>query len=172
MRIRLTWLLAGIGIALVGMAVYFKAIRADTVTLKGSGLSITLPSAWDGRAYENTAGLRVLQAASFPLAPNDDDVGNRTVRSLGSRDIFISAFYWPDWPPKGGSGKNTALALPISIGRSDFGGFEGQVVPSMAQRVGEVGGKLVQVRVCFGTRTPSKELIAQANALLRTFAIT
>jgi hypothetical protein len=42
----------------------------------------------------------------------------------------------------------------------------------MAQRVGEVDGKLVQVRVCFGTRVPSNALIAQANAPLKTFAIT
>jgi hypothetical protein len=165
-------LLAGVGIALVGVAVYSKAIRADTVTLEGSGMRMTMPSAWDGRTYENPTGLEVLQAASVPLAPDDDDVGNKTVRRLATGDVFISVFFWPDWPPKGGSGANTALALPISIGRADFGGFGGQVAPSMAQRVGEVDGKLVQVRVCFGTPRPIDALIARANTVLKTFALT
>jgi hypothetical protein len=174
MRKRLTWILVSIAIALLGVAAFSKMIRTDTVELKGVGISVSVPTSWDGRTYENSTGLRVLQAASVPLSPEEDDgdVGNQTLRQLGDQDIFISVWYWPDWPPPGGNGDTVPLSLPARITRSDFGSFEGQVAPSMAQRVGLVEGKLVQIRVGFGSRTPSDRLVARANAVLRTLAIT
>jgi hypothetical protein len=172
MRTRLTWLAVGIAVALIGTAVYSQFARNSVVTLRGSGLSIDLPSSWDGKTYENGTGLRVLQAASVPLPlDGDDDVGNKTVAGLGSDDLFISVWYWPDWPPKDTNSPTPRLPLPVQITRADFDSFEGQVAPAMAQRVGAVDGKLVQIRVAFGNSSPSDELIAEANRVLRTFAV-
>jgi hypothetical protein len=143
------------------------------VTLQGAGLRVEVPASWDGRTYENTTGLRVLQAASFRLSPTgDDDVGSASLQRLESSGIFISVFYWPDWPPRGGNGDAVPLARLLRITRADFGGFEGRIAPSEAQLIGLLDGKLVQVRVAFGTRTPSDGQLAEANAVLRTFVIT
>jgi hypothetical protein len=173
-RTRRTWLFVGIAVALLGTAAYWKLIRADTATLKGAGMRVEVPRTWDGRTYENTTRLRVLQAASLRLSPQEDDgdVGEATVRRLGSRDIFISVWYWPNWPPAGGNGDAAPLTLPPRIARSDFGSFEGQIAPSQAQLVGLIDGKLVQVRVLFGTRTPSDGQLAEANEVLKTLEIT
>jgi hypothetical protein len=94
------------------------------------------------------------------------------LRKLQDQDIFVSVWYWPDWPPPGGNGDTVPLPLPPRIARADFGGFEGQIAPSEAHLSGLIDGKLVEVRVAFGTRTPSDGQLVEANAVLRTFAIT
>ena len=172
-RTRLTWLFVGIAVALLGAVAYWKVIRPDTATLKGAGMSVEVPRTWDGRTYWKP-GLRVMQAASLRLSPQEDDadVGEATVRRLGSRDIFISVWYLSDWPPAGGNGDAAPLTLPPRIARSDFGSFEGQIGPSQAQLVGLIDGKLVQVRVLFGTRTPSEGQLAEANKVIETLEIT
>ena len=174
MRIRLTWLVVGIAVALLGILGYSKLTGPGPMTLNGAELRIEVPASWDGRTYENPTGLRVLQAASLPLSPKEDDAdtGSGTQRRLEAQDIFLSVWYWPDWPPPGGNGDTTPLSLPPRISRADFGGFEGQIAPSEAQLVGLIDGKLVQVRVAFGTGTPSDGQLVKANAILRTFAIT
>ena len=141
----------------------------STERLSRYGLSIELPPGWHGRVYENDTGLRVLLSANGGLAP-DDDEGRKTRQRLGEAGIVLAIAYWPDWPPPGEGGALKAATLPLSVGRSDFGGFEG-LTDATAVRSVTIDGHLLQVMVHLGTTAPSDEALAEANAVLASLRI-
>jgi hypothetical protein len=143
------------------------------------GLSITLPESWDGRIYKHGPEYgTVLQAGNFELPAEDNDIGEKTVKSLvesHSDRIYINILdhgppqpEWPGW---------VQGTLPLSVSRSDFGIFGG-VGPcavckrQLALRHVIVNGHALIVLVSFGTRRPSDAAMAEANDVLQSVSVT
>jgi hypothetical protein len=84
-------------------------------TLSGLGISVELPSGWEGRILLGpTHNLPVLQAASFPLVPGDTEDGEVAQETIGSRGIYINL-------SDEGPSSESASQLPVELSRSDFG---------------------------------------------------
>ena len=160
-------------LAILGLVHCTSGPSSETVeptrVLRGVGLSIELPLAWDGRIYENDTGLRIVQAASVGLVRGDDDVGSKTIQRLGSDDVIVAIWYWPEQTDAPDSG-----ALPLQIGRSNFGDFECYAdppAPETAMRMAITDAHLLQTVVFFGSESPSDDAIAQANRVLESLTI-
>lgn len=138
-------------------------------TLSDFGVTLELPDGWDGSSYVNETGLRVLQAANFPLPPEDDDVGNTAKQGMTEDGIHVSLW---DWPPDPRMDEESFVPseLPIQIDRTHFNSFEGFGSETAARTV-SVMGRLLQVIVSFGRPHPGDELLADANRVLGSLTI-
>lgn len=58
--------------------------------LEASGLTIELPAGWDGQLISRSPHLPTLQAASFPLDPDDEELGPRSRASMAAGDCFLA----------------------------------------------------------------------------------
>jgi hypothetical protein len=150
----------------------------EAQTLSGHGLSISLPSDWDGRiSKQGRHYATVLQAGNFRLPPDDIGLGEKAVEALESRSERIYINIHDLGPPDPGrSNLWVDATLPVSMGRSDFGIFEG-VGPcavcehSLARRWVVVKGHALIVLVSFGTRDPEDSMLARANEVLASFSV-
>src|SRR6266508_4491211 len=59
--------------------------RESQHEVAGLGLGLELPPGWTARILIGAEGRPVLHAASFPLSPNDDDMGEVARETIGSR---------------------------------------------------------------------------------------
>jgi hypothetical protein len=60
------------------------------VLLEASGLTIELPAGWNGQLVNRSPLLPTLQAASFQLDPDDEELGPRSRRAMSSGDCFLA----------------------------------------------------------------------------------
>lgn len=58
--------------------------------LKANGLEIELPAGWAGQTVRRSPHLPTLQAASFPLQPDDEELGPRSTVAMGTGDCFLA----------------------------------------------------------------------------------
>ncbi len=59
------------------------------MVFESDGLRIDLPASWDVRVLRRSAHLRALQAASFALAPDDDELGLLSTALMEAGDCFV-----------------------------------------------------------------------------------
>ena len=59
------------------------------MVFESDGLRIELPASWDVRVLRRSAHLRALQAASFSLDPDDDELGARSTPMMEGGDCFL-----------------------------------------------------------------------------------
>jgi hypothetical protein len=133
------------------------------------GITLQLPEGWEGRSYVNETGLRVLQAANFPLPAEDDDVGNTAKQGMTEDGIHVSLW---EYPPDPGMDEESfpPAELPIQIDRTHFNSFKGSGSETAARMV-SVTGRLLQVIVSFGRPNPEEERLAEANRVLASLEI-
>src|SRR5579884_413270 len=48
-----------------------------------------MPASWDARLVRRSSHLRALQAASFPLDPDDDELGSISTAMMDAGDCFV-----------------------------------------------------------------------------------
>jgi hypothetical protein len=60
------------------------------VVLVGDGLRIELPAGWHGQLVRRSPHLPTLQAASFPLDPGDEELGQGSRAAMSSGDCFLA----------------------------------------------------------------------------------
>lgn len=58
--------------------------------LEAHGLRIELPGGWSGRVFARDGGIATLHAASFPLALDDGEFGDRTTSRMPARATFVA----------------------------------------------------------------------------------
>ena len=59
------------------------------MVFESDGLRIELPASWDVRVLRRSAHLRALQAASFPLDPDDDELGSQSTVMMDDGGSFL-----------------------------------------------------------------------------------
>jgi hypothetical protein len=60
------------------------------VVLEGDGLRIELPAGWHGQRVSRSPHLPTLQAASFPLRPDDEELGPASRAAMAAGDCFLA----------------------------------------------------------------------------------
>jgi hypothetical protein len=60
------------------------------VILEGDGLRIELPAGWHGQAVLRSPHLPTLQAASFRLDPDDEELGPGSRAAMSAGDCFLA----------------------------------------------------------------------------------
>lgn len=59
------------------------------MVFESDGLRIELPASWDARVLSRSAHLRAFQAGSFPLEPDDDELGAQSTALMDAGDCFV-----------------------------------------------------------------------------------
>ena len=59
------------------------------MVFESDGLRIELPASWDVRILRRSAHLRALQAASFQLDPDDDELGSQSTALMADGGSFL-----------------------------------------------------------------------------------
>jgi hypothetical protein len=60
------------------------------VVLEGDRLRIELPTGWHGQSVLRSPHLPTLQAASFPLHPDDEELGPLSREAMSAGDCFLA----------------------------------------------------------------------------------
>jgi hypothetical protein len=157
--------------------------------LTGSGVTVELPSGWEGRIYtrvpepsaplsavvgpaplETTAA--VVHIASFALPPDTGDYGGGAVELMSSADLLVVLF------EHGPQSANTPLFAATSIPRitpDDVNPMQLQRLlegQAGVQRFFTVAGRAFCLYVVFGSYTRRFRTVPVVNSLLDTVSIT
>jgi hypothetical protein len=139
----------------------------------GYGVSLELPAGWSGRVVnEQTAGTppaAYVQAASFELPANDDDVGSAAAATMGRDDVLIVLL---EALSSGGADFERLAGAP-QISRADFGAAIAGVPPdhALARVLFTTAGRRFVLSVQFGNQHPSDTELRRVNAVLVTLRI-
>jgi len=159
----------------VGEASSRESIAQPERVIHGFGLGLWLPPGWRGRVFaapENaTARLAVLQAATLPLAHDDDVFGSTTSARMAADDARIVLMEFP--AEQVGSQGFRPITLPLSLGRADFDRHP--AVPAdhvLARRRFALAGRPFSLFVEFGRRQPDAGQLALVRRLLAHLTIT
>jgi hypothetical protein len=140
--------------------------------LTGYGISVDLPSGWEGRIYKRPEGDPTLHAGNFPLPVEDGDFGSRALAGMGDRGAFLvvteydrelagRGLFAPAAPaPLPATSELNAWAL-MRIRKGQFG----------IQRFMTIGGRPFCVYVVVGSIPGPSRLLAEANNVLRSLSI-
>jgi hypothetical protein len=157
--------------------------------LEGSGISIQVPSGWEGRIYTRAPAPNALRAASampsqqettgavlhiatFPLPPEAGDYGGGAVELMSSKDLLVVLF------EHGRESADTPLFAATSIPRiaaSDVSTMQLQRLlegQGGVQRFFTVAGRAFCLYVVFGSYARRLRTVPVVNALLATLTIT
>jgi len=169
--------------------------------LADSGISIEVPSGWEGRIYTRSPGPNglgdararssqdqmssqeemssqqettgaVMHIASFPLPPETGDYGGGAVELMSSKDLLVVLF------EHGRASANTPLFAATSIPRiavSDVSTMQLQRLlegQGGVQRFFTVAGRAFCLYVVFGSHARRVRTIPVVNGILATLSIT
>jgi hypothetical protein len=141
--------------------------------VEGHGLSIHVPTGWDGRVYYNPeGGVRVLQVSNLELSPvppagPDDDLASMTRARMGKDDVVVVLWDLLYCPCQGFD----AIDGPVAIEPVDAG-IEGEVRGQLlARRLFRRDGRFFDLRASFGVEHPDPLLVRQVNDVLATLRI-
>lgn len=141
--------------------------------LSGYGIAVDLPPGWEGRIYKRPEGDPTLHAGNFALPVEDGDFGSRSLTGMGSGGAFVvvteyerslagRGLFDPEAPaPLPATSELNAWAL-LRVRQGQFG----------IQRFMTIGGRPFCVYLVVGTVPSPSALLAEANIVLRTLAIT
>jgi hypothetical protein len=157
--------------------------------LSGSGVSVELPSGWEGRIYtrvpeptgpiaatalpaaqETTAA--VAHVASFALPPDTGDYGGGAVELMTSKDLLVVLF------EHGRQSANTPLFAATAIPRITADDVSTMQLQRLlegqggVQRFFTVAGRAFCLYVVFGSYTRRVRTVPVVNSILDTVTIT
>lgn len=158
---------------------------ADSRTISGYGLSLTISQRWDGHITRPSPDdAIILQAASVPL-PVDDEWGRKVQELMSEGDLYIKvADIGP--PPADLVEVDPAWSYatpPLRIRRSDiYDVYQGVILPAYAARSLVVNDRSLLLYVGFGgphvSESPKKgsdyvtdDMLKQANAILASLRV-
>jgi hypothetical protein len=140
--------------------------------LTGYGMSVDLPSGWEGRIYKRPEGDPTLHAGNFPLPVEDGDFGSRALAAMGDEGAFLvvteydhalaarGLFAQAAPAPLPATSELNAWAL-MRIRKGQFG----------IQRFMTIGGRPFCVYVVVGSSPSPSRLLGEANNVLRSLSI-
>ena len=157
--------------------------------LSGSGVTVEVPSGWEGRIYSNAAASpppalgaasapapgaanAVLHIASFPLPPGTGDYGGGAVEQMTNKDVLVVLM------EHGAQSVGTPLFAATGIPRLTVDDvsptrlqrlIEGQ---GGAQRFFTANGRAFCLYVVFGSFARRGRTIPVVNDILKTVSIT
>ncbi len=92
------------------------------MTLSAHGISVELPTGWSGRIFSRAGSVATLHAASFALALDDGEFGDRTTSSMPPGASFLALTeYLPGAGLRAGSGLFAATRIPRRLDPASFG---------------------------------------------------
>jgi hypothetical protein len=140
----------------------------------GHGLSIDLPSGWEGLIYRRPGGYPILHAGSFALPTGDGDFGSGSIQAMGAGDVFVALLEYD--AAVGGTGLfgELRIPIPIKVGELSPGAFVRRVADRLGvQRFFTFNDRpfcLYLVAATSGAVLPGAGVRA-ANRVLRTLRI-
>jgi hypothetical protein len=137
--------------------------------LAAYGVTLELPTGWDGRIAERPGGLAVAHAATFPLPAQDGDFALGTTRKLPAGGVVVALVEYER--ALAGTALFAAQGPPRQLAADDFSPITllrrvaGQ---SGLQRFFTSGGRPFCLYVVVGSSRPGTALAAQASAVAST----
>lgn len=143
--------------------------------LQGSGLSVDLPSGWEGEisgggglAPQGARRPTVAHFANFPLPGGRSDFGSETIASMHPGDAFVALFEY------GLESAGRALFGSQGVPRVRESDFDRNAIhhaqpgQSGLQRFFTVGGRPFSLYVVVGSHIDRSEVVDDINRLLST----
>jgi hypothetical protein len=91
------------------------------VVFETDGLRIEVPASWDVRMLRRSAHLRALQAGSFPLDPDDDELGSQSTALMDGGDCFLGLVeYLPGSGIRGGQAPFNPKRIDLPLDPTRF----------------------------------------------------
>lgn len=137
------------------------------------GVSLELPTGWSGRVYNEqpvaSAPAAYVQAGSFQLPTNDDDVGTAAAAAMKPNDVFIVLL---ESLGDGGFDYTPLVGTPV-ITRTDFGPLTAGIPPdhALARIFFSTAGRRFVISAQFGSRSVSDQQLTRVNDVLSTLRI-
>jgi hypothetical protein len=92
------------------------------MTLHAHGVSVELPAGWSGRVFSRVGGLATLHAATFPLALDDGEFGDRSTGLMPPGGSFFSLTeYGAGLGLRAGEGLFAPRRMPLPLDPTAFG---------------------------------------------------
>jgi hypothetical protein len=145
--------------------------------VSGAGLELRMPASWDGRLYLADGVTPVVQAASFPLPPSGQEVpDDPPAEAFADDGVYVALISQGDFRhgglPMPSPVQWDEVSLPITVAPSHFEVEPAASGLSVASRHVAVDLRAFLVRVVLASDEPSPELLAAANDVLSTFALS
>lgn len=151
-----------------------------TRTLELAGISVPVPSGWEGRGHPGSrrdAGSRAVeypyvQLATVPLEPSGAAYGGGTVEKLGEQDCFLALVEFT--PSSAGSALFAARGIPRRLRRGDFAGasLQRRIRDQLGcQRFFTEGRRALCLYVVAGATTALRARLDELNAVLAATTI-
>jgi len=145
--------------------------------LAKDGVSVDLPSGWEGRAFVPTVpppaiNFPVLHAASFPLVPDDSSFGGRLAAAMGGRDAMFALVEYD--PRLAGDALFREWRLPITLTGAQVHPMALQVPrPGQGgiQRFFAASARAFCLYVILGSRGGAGARIAEVNRILASIRV-
>lgn len=142
------------------------------MNISGYGISLSLPTAWEGRIYQRPGGYPIVHVGSFALPGDDGDFGSGAVMAMGSEDAFAALLEYD--PALAGTGifAPPGLPLPIRAVDTDPNTLQRLIRGRTAvQRFFTQSGRAFCLYVVFPSNSRLRQMITEANHILGTIAI-
>jgi hypothetical protein len=146
------------------------------MNVSGHGISIDLPSGWEGRIYRRRLAhaYPVLHAGSFALPSGDGDFGDGAIGAMSNGDVFLALLEYD--PVLAGAGLFDATGLPLPIRPSELSpaAFRRRLAGRLGvQRFFTERARPFCVYLVLGVDAiePPRPLVKEANRILRTVSI-
>jgi hypothetical protein len=142
------------------------------VEILGYGISVDLPTGWEGRIYKRPEGDPTLHAGNFPLPVEDGDFGSRALAAMGSGGAFFAVTeYDQALASQGLFAPGSPAPLPVAPELDPNALLRIRPGQSGLQRFITIGGRPFCVYVVVGSVPSAGALLAQANQVLQTVSI-
>jgi hypothetical protein len=142
------------------------------MNISGYGISLSLPTAWEGRIYQRSHGYPIAHAGSFALPADDADFGSGAIIAMGPTDAFAALLEYD--PVLAGTGIFAPLGLPLPLRAAEANPKTLQRIVrgrTAVQRFFTQSGRAFCLYVVFPSNAWLQRKVAEANRILATVTI-
>ena len=141
------------------------------MVLEGDGLRLELPASWHGQLVSRSPHLPTLQAASFALDPEDEELGPRSTAAMAPGDCFLALIeYLPGSGIEPGRVPFHEAGLPLPLEPGAFSPeLEGRAV--MERTFTQAGRPLCLHVVIAGTRIDRRRALPVLDRILGSLRV-
>ena len=140
--------------------------------ISGYGISLSLPTAWEGRIYQRPRGYPIVHAGSFALPADDADFGSGAIIAMGPTDAFAALLEYDPVLAATGIFAPPGLPLPLRAGDTNPKTLQRIVRGRTAvQRFFTQSGRAFCLYVVFPSNAWLQRMVGEANRILTTVTI-